>query len=49
MKIEEVHSDQEQIKRKIFDNLIVSRWGTSINLTNIEGTEDSDTDDNDSK
>jgi hypothetical protein len=31
LKPEEVHSEQEQEKRKIFDALIERRWGSSIN------------------
>jgi hypothetical protein len=31
LKTDEVHSEQEQSKRKIFDELIKRRWGTSIN------------------
>jgi hypothetical protein len=31
LKPEEVHSEQEQEKRKIFDALIMRRWGSSIN------------------
>ena len=31
LKPEEVHSEQERMKRKIFDNLIVRRWGSSVN------------------
>jgi hypothetical protein len=31
MKTEEVHSEQEQMKRKVFDALIERRWGTPIN------------------
>ena len=40
MKTEEVHYEREQIKRKILDELIVRRWGTSINAPSIEGTEE---------
>jgi hypothetical protein len=43
MKTEEVHSEQERIRGKIFHKLIERRWGPSINLPSIEGTEDSDT------
>ena len=43
LKTEEVHSEQERLKRNVFDALIVRRWGTSINPPNNEGTEDSDT------
>jgi hypothetical protein len=31
LKPEEVHSEQEQAKRKVFDDLIERRWGSSIN------------------
>ena len=44
MKTEEVHFEQERIKRKVFDGLIERRWGTSINPPSTKGTEeDSDT------
>jgi hypothetical protein len=43
LKTEEVHSEQERMKRNVFDALIVRRWGTSINPPNNEDTEDSDT------
>jgi hypothetical protein len=43
MKIEEVHSEQEQRKRQLFDDLIEKSWGTSINPPSNEGTTDSDT------
>ena len=49
MKIEEVNYDQKQIKFKTFDYLIVRRWGTLINPTSIEGTEDSETGENEFK
>ncbi len=42
MKTEEVHSEQEQRKRKLFDDLIEKRWGTSINPPSTEGSSDSD-------
>ena len=45
-KTEEVHSEQEQMKRKIFDELIVRIWGKPINLPSIEGIEVSDTREN---
>jgi hypothetical protein len=37
-----VHSEQEQTKRKVFDELIEKRWGTSINPPSTEGSSDSD-------
>ena len=46
MKTEDMNSEQEQIKHKIFGNLIVIRWGTPINLSSIECTKDSDTGEN---
>jgi hypothetical protein len=33
LKTDEVHSEQEQSKRKIFDELVKRRWGTSVNPT----------------
>jgi hypothetical protein len=42
LKTEEVHSEQEQTKRKVFDGLIEKRWGTSINPPSTEGSSDLD-------
>jgi hypothetical protein len=43
MKTEEVHSEQEQMKRKVFDELIEKRWGTSNSPPpSTEGSLDSD-------
>ena len=49
MKTEKVHYEQEQMKRKIFNVLIVMRWVTSINLPIIKGIEDSETGENEFK
>ena len=47
----ELHSDQEQSKQKVFDQLVKRRWDTSINVPNtnilkyeneFEGYEDED-------
>ena len=46
MKTEEVNYEQEKMKCKIFDELVVRRWGTSIDPPSIECTEDSDTGEN---
>jgi hypothetical protein len=42
LKTEEVFSEQEQTKQKVFDGLITKRWGTSINPPSTEGSSDSD-------
>jgi hypothetical protein len=42
MKTEEVHSEQEQMKQKVFDELIEKRCGTSNNPPSTEGSSDSD-------
>jgi hypothetical protein len=46
LKIEEVHSEQERMKHKVFDALIERRWGTSINPSITKDTEDPDNVDN---
>ena len=44
---DEIHSDVEAAKRKLFDELIERRWGTSINPPNpISSDVSKDTDDN---
>jgi hypothetical protein len=42
MKTDEIHSEEEQAKRRVFDALIQRRWGTSINPPNIKWEQDQD-------
>jgi hypothetical protein len=46
LKTEEVHSEQERMKQKVFDALIKRRWGTPINPSITKDTEDPDNGDN---